>query len=211
MLLRQLETRVNSLVGLSGSLFAARRDVCRRWASDRQSDFSTLLNSVSLGFRGVIDPDTAGYYMDLRDGRRELERKIRTVLRGIAVLSSNLRLLNPLRHPLFAWQLTSHKVCRWLVPFAMIAALVSGALLVARGVPEAEVASTNLYVLLLGLQLGFYTAAAVGLATGSRALRLPAYFVVVNFAILAAWMRFAHGERMTTWTPSERLHALPRS
>ena len=27
-----LETRVNSLVGLSGSFFAARRDVCRRWA-----------------------------------------------------------------------------------------------------------------------------------------------------------------------------------
>jgi hydrogenase/urease accessory protein HupE len=127
------------------------------------------------------------------------------------VLSSNLRLLNPLRHPLFAWQLTSHKVCRWLVPFAMIAALVSGALLVARGVPEAEAATANPYVVLLGLQLGFYTGAAVGLATGSRALRLPAYFVVVNFAILAAWMRFAHGERMTTWTPSERLHALPRS
>jgi hypothetical protein len=81
---------------------------------------------------------------------------------------------------------------------------------VARGAPEAG-ARANLHVLLLGLQLGFYTAAAVGLATGSRALRLPAYFVVVNFAILAAWMRFAHGERMTTWTPSERLHALPRS
>jgi hypothetical protein len=212
MLLRRLESRVNSLVGLSGSLFAARREVCARWVSDRQSDFSTVLNSMALGLRGVIDPDAAGYYTNLRDGRRELERKIRTVVRGIAVLSSNLQLLNLLRHPLFAWQLTSHKICRWLVPFAMLAALVSGALLVARGAPAVEGSGRlDPYVLLLGLQLGFYMAATVGLVTGSRALRLPAYFVVVNFAILAAWMRYAYGERMTTWTPSERLQTVPRS
>ena len=35
MFLRILETRVNSLVGLSGSFFAARREVCRHWALDR--------------------------------------------------------------------------------------------------------------------------------------------------------------------------------
>ena len=31
MFLRALESRVNTLVGLSGSFFAARRDVCRQW------------------------------------------------------------------------------------------------------------------------------------------------------------------------------------
>ena len=56
MCLRALETRVHSLVGLSGSFFAARREVCRNWAADRQSDFSTLLNAVDLGLRGVLDP-----------------------------------------------------------------------------------------------------------------------------------------------------------
>jgi hypothetical protein len=212
MLLRRLETRVNSLVGLSGSLFAARREVCARWVTDRQSDFSTVLNSMALGLRGVIDPDAAGYYTTLRDGRGELERKVRTVVRGIAVLSSNLELLNLLRYPLFAWQLTSHKICRWLVPFAMVAALASGALLVAWDAPGVEGSGAfDRYVVLLGLQLGFYMAATVGLVTGSRALRLPAYFLVVNFAILAAWMRYAHGERMTTWTPSERLQTASRS
>ena len=89
MFLRALETRVNSLVGLSGSFFAARREVCQRWAADRQSDFSTLLNAVELGLRGVLDPRTAGYYRNIADDRRELERKIRTVVRGIFVLASN--------------------------------------------------------------------------------------------------------------------------
>src|SRR5688500_6814739 len=119
MWLRGLETRVHTLVGLSGSFFAARRDVCRRWAADRQSDFSTLLNAVQLGLRGVLDTDSVGYYRNIADERREFQRKVRTVVRGIAVLERNAGLLNPWRHGLFAWQLASHKICRWFVPFAM--------------------------------------------------------------------------------------------
>jgi len=199
MFLRTLETRVNSLVGLSGSFFAARRDVCRRWSADRQSDFSTLLNAIELGYRGVLDPNTAGYYRNLADDRRESARKIRTVVRGIGVLARNLRMLNPFRYGLFAWQLASHKLCRWLVPFAMIAALASNAALVA----------APFYRAMLAAQLAFYAAAAAGLWTGAGALRLPAYFVRSNLSILAAWIRFARGERMTTWTPSDRVAALP--
>ena len=80
MFLRALETRVNSLVGLSGSFFAARREVCQRWSADRQSDFNTLLNAVELGLRGVLDVQSAGYYRNIADDRREFQRKIRTVV-----------------------------------------------------------------------------------------------------------------------------------
>jgi hypothetical protein len=118
--------------------------------------------------------------------------------------------LNPLRYPMFAWQLASHKVCRWLVPFAMVTAAISNALLVASLEAQgADGARPIFYLVTLGLQLGFYVAAVVGL-TGARALRIPAYFCLTNFAILAAWFRFARGERITTWKPSERLQALPR-
>src|SRR5438874_138151 len=69
MYMRALETRVNSIVGLSGSFFAARREVCREWAADRQSDFSTLLRSVEMGLRGVLDTRSAGYYRNIADDR----------------------------------------------------------------------------------------------------------------------------------------------
>ena len=199
MWLRELETRVYSLVGLSGSFFAVRRLVCGAWAADRQSDFSTLLNTVRFGLRGVLDRDAVGYYRNIVDEGSEHDRKVRTVVRGISVLASNLDLLNPLRRPLFAWQLASHKLCRWLVPFAMIAALASNAALVA----------APFYRAMFAAQLTFYAAAAAGFWTGAGALRLPAYFVRSNLSILAAWIRFARGERMTTWTPSDRVAALP--
>jgi glycosyltransferase involved in cell wall biosynthesis len=200
MRLRMLETAVHSLVGLSGSFFAARREVCRRWAADRQSDFSTLLNAVDLGFRGVLDPDTIGYYRNIVDDRRESERKVRTVVRGIAVVASHVRMLNPFRYGLFAWQLASHKVCRWLVPFAMIGAAAGNALIVSR---------SFVYAAACAGQLLFYAAAVLGVWTGARGLRIPAFLLRSNLAILTAWVRFAAGERITLWDPSDRLTVLP--
>jgi glycosyltransferase involved in cell wall biosynthesis len=200
MRLRMLETAVHSLVGLSGSFFAARREVCRKWRADRQSDFSTLLNAVDLGFRGVLDPASIGYYRNIVDDRRESERKVRTVVRGIAVVASNGRMLNPFRYGLFAWQLTSHKVCRWLVPFAMLGAAVGNVLLVQRSVVYAATA--------VG-QLLFYAAAVLGVWTGARVLRIPAFLLRSNIAILTAWVRFAAGERITLWDPSDRLTVPP--
>ena len=202
MFLRSLETRVNSLVGLSGSFFAARRDVCRRWSLDRQSDFSTLLNAVEMGLRGVLDPETVGYYRNLLDDRREFERKTRTVVRGIAVLVDSLRMLNPLRYGLFAWQLASHKLCRWLVPFGMIIAFASNAAL-AHGSPR--------YLVTFVIQCAFYLAALGGLSTRAPALKMPAFLVVANVGILAAWFRYARGERISWWDPSERTAALPQA
>lgn len=199
MLLRRLETKVNTLVGLSGSFFAARRTVCSPWADDLQSDFNTLLNSMKAGLRGVSDPGSVGYYKNLTDEKKEYQRKVRTVLRGIAVLMRSLPMLNPFRYGIFAWQLFSHKLCRWLVPFAMIGALVSNIVLAIDSIPYR--------ILLLGHVL-FYTIAAAyaGLhwMPKSNLLRLPSFFVLVNLSILDAWMRYLRGDRVFRWEPSKR-------
>ena len=202
MWLRELETRVYSLVGLSGSFFAVRRLVCGAWAADRQSDFSTLLNTVRFGLRGVLDRDAVGYYRNIVDEGSEHDRKVRTVVRGISVLASNLDLLNPLRRPLFAWQLASHKLCRWLVPFAMIGAAASNAVLALH---------SPAYLAIFALQLAFYGAAATGVHGGAGAFRIAAFLVRSNSAVLTAWLRYARGERVTLWTPSNRLSRLPET
>lgn len=199
MLLRQLETKVNTLVGLSGSFFAARRVVCSPWADDLQSDFNTLLNSMKAGLRGVSDPDSVGYYKNLSDEKKEYQRKVRTVLRGIAVLMRSLPMLNPFRYGIFAWQLFSHKLCRWLVPFAMIGAGISNILLVTH--------STVYGVLLLGQILFYATAiayAGFSWMPKNNLFRLPSFFVLVNLSILDAWMRYWRGDRVFRWEPSKR-------
>ena len=199
MLLRKLETRANTLVGLSGSFFAARRAVCTNWAVDLPSDFNTLLNSVRLGLRGVSDPESIGFYRTIADESREYDRKVRTVLRGIATLMASLPLLNPFRYGMFAWQLFSHKLCRWLVPFALIMCFASSAMLA--GISPA-------YLSLFLVQSAFYALGLLGMKTrllpDGSPLKVAGFFLVVNLAILSAWYRFARGERRTLWNPSER-------
>ena len=199
MWLRALESKVHSLVGLSGSFFAARKEVCRDFSPDMQSDFRTLLNSMRLGLRGVSDPEAIGYYLDVADSRREFDRKVRTVLRGLTVFFRNLEFLNPLRYGFFAYQYFCHKLLRWLVPLFLLGAFVFNLFLIH--------GSTGYFVLFV-VQLVFYAAAFMGWQNRSQQvhvlLKIPAYFVAVNAAIMLAWWRYFKGQRLVMWTPSER-------
>lgn len=200
MFLRSLESRVNSLVGLSGSFFAARSAVCKQaWSDDLQSDFNTVLNSMRMGLRGVADQDSIGYYRNIVDEQKEFDRKVRTVLRGISVFMKSLSLVNPFAHATFAWQLVSHKLCRWLVPFEMLTAFVANAILVS---------TSAFYQGMFCLHVLFYGMALCGLLIRPlqqwSVIRLPAFFLLVNASILKAWMRYWSGERVVVWEPSKR-------
>jgi glycosyl transferase family 2 len=199
MLLRRLETQAGSVVGLSGSCFAVRRALCREWPTDVPSDFHTVLRAVRLGWRGVVDVESVGYYGTLGDGSKEFDRKVRTILRGIPVVTRNLAMLNPLRYGLFSWQLFSHKLCRWLAPVATVSAFVTNALLVP---------ASPLYLALFAGQCIFYAVGLAGLCSHvvSRPplLGVPAFFVLVTASTVQAWYRYVRGERIMMWAPSER-------
>jgi len=200
MFLRNLETKVGTLVGLSGCFFAARREVCQNWPIDLQSDFHTLLNAVRMGLRGVSDPDSIGYYKNIAEESREFERKARTVVRGISVFMKNLPTLNPFQYGLFSLQLMSHKLCRWLVPFAMILVFSSNGYLI--------YSRSSFYLYTLIVQLAFYAIACAGIWTNlfvrNHITRNSSFLVLVNLAILRAWYQYAMGARIVSWNPSDR-------
>lgn len=197
--LRRMESRLAGLVGLSGSFFAARRTVCADWDIHAPSDFNTALNCVRLGLKAVTAPDVLGYYHDLKDPGREYQRKLRTVLRGLTGLARHLDVLNPARFGLFAFQVWSHKVMRWLVPWCLLALFV-----VTLTIHDLH----WLYALALWGQVGFYGMALLGhWFPRLRALtpvRILYFFVQANVAVAQATLYFLAGRRMTTWQPSSR-------
>jgi len=193
MSLRNLETKVNTVVGLSGSFFAARREVCKNWRIDLQSDFNTLLNSVKVGLRGITDQYSIGYYKNIDNQKKEFERKVRTVLRGITVLANNTNLLNPLKYGIFSWQLFSHKLMRWLVPWFQVLAFLTNILLALY---------TDIYKIIFVFHLSLYFISFLG----SKLIyfKFPYYFVLVNYATFLAWIQFIKGKNIVSWTPSIR-------
>ncbi len=197
MWLRSLETKVHSLVGLSGSFFAARRLLCLDWPADIPSDFNTLLNAIRHGYRGVNDPKSIGTYTNIKDETREFQRKVRTITRGISALMHDPSLMNPLRYGIFSWQIISHKLMRWLVPLFLVVTLVMNVILALQ---------RRWYVLILSVQAAFYGLALSGSRHADRSLllKIPYYFLQVNRAIAVAWLKYLKGERYVTWTPSAR-------
>jgi len=197
--LRRLESRVGSLVGVSGSFFGARRDVCEVWHPDQSSDFFVPLHAAIRGFRTVVDPETVGYYGLVRSEGEELPRKVRTIAHGLDVFFSHLELLNPFRYGLLAWQLVSHKLFRWLVPYALGCLAISNLLLWDSGA---------FYRASLIAQMVFYGIGLVGQTSSRQAqwkpVRFAAFFSMANWATLLAWFRYLTGETYVTWSPSQR-------
>jgi glycosyltransferase involved in cell wall biosynthesis len=199
MWLRRLESDAAGLVGLSGSFFAARKEVCQNWDVLAPSDFNTALNSVREGYIAISDPQLLGYYSSIKDESREYQRKLRTVLRGITGLMRQPSVLNPLRYGFFSVQVFSHKLMRWLVPWFLL-------LLLAASVGLAN--QHWFYALALAGQIAFYLL-VIGGALSARLrqhplVKVPYFFVQVNVAIAHAFIWFLRGKRITVWQPSKR-------
>jgi hypothetical protein len=199
MWLRGLESSVNSLVGLSGSFFSVRRRLCEHWDITVPSDFTCALNSVRQGCIAVTDPEVIGIYRDIKDPRQEYQRKVRTVIRGITAVIRQPQVLNPMRMGLFAFQIWSHKVMRWAVPWFLAYFFATSVFLAGHG---------GLYATVLALQVLGYGAALAGwLSPTARKIavcRIPYFFLQVNLAMAHAAIAFLTGRRMTVWTPSAR-------
>jgi hypothetical protein len=199
MWLRRLESDRAGLVGLSGSFFAARREVCEEWDIYAPSDFNTALNSAKKGMVAVSCPEVVGIYKDVKDPGLEYRRKMRTVIRGITAIVRHPEVLNPFRLGLFAFQVWSHKIMRWGVPWFMLLLLVLTLLLQGKG---------TIYTLALIAQLAFYAVALAGWLSSrlqrNTLVRIVFFFVQTNLALAQATVSFLFGKRMTVWTPSKR-------
>jgi glycosyltransferase involved in cell wall biosynthesis len=197
--LRRLEAQVSTLVSLSGALFSIRRTLCDVWHPDQSSDFFLALHVASHHLRAILDPECRARLGIVKSEREELTRKVRTIVHGLVVFFSHLKLINPFRYGFFSWQLVSHKLCRWLLPFGVIAVLVSNILLWDAGV---------FYRVFLILQLLGYVAGLVSYAGKGPAkiglLKMASFFVMGNAATLLAWWKFIRGDKMVTWEPSRR-------
>lgn len=199
MFLRELESHVSSLVGLSGSFFAARSDVCAGIRPDTQSDFQSLLNAARLGYRGVVDAQSIGYYHELAAPQNELRRKMRTVLRGITTLMENADLLRPWEYGLFSFQLISHKLLRWLAPMFLTLMFVSSVV--------ASFQSQFFGILTILQAVGFGVAMLVyldGRIASIGPMYLFRYAILSNLGVVLAWLKFIQGERIVSWEPSKR-------
>ena len=199
MWLRRLESERAGLVGLSGSFFAVRRSALSKWDASIPSDFACALMTNRAGLVAVSDARVRGIYKDIKDPRKEYQRKVRTAVRGMTGLGRLAGVLNPFRYGLFAFQVWSHKVMRWLVPWFLLGLLVSSLLL--RD-------TAPFYEWALWLQVAGYAVVLVAhvlkVVRDIGPVRIGYYFIQANLALAHAAILFISGKRIVVWDPSVR-------
>lgn len=201
MWVRDLETRLEGIVGASGCLYAIRRDLHRCAVPDSLSrDFAAALNTRERGFRPVSVSAATAVVPRTGSVGREFPRKVRTITRGIETLWFKRGLLNPFRYGLYAWMLFSHKACRWALPWVAILGLVGLALLAT----EWRAAGVLLAAAFALLLLGTVAWLLAGERRLPRMLSIPAFLVMSNAATLWASLRALHGDRNPIWEPTRR-------
>lgn len=199
MWLRRLESERAGLVGLSGSFFAVRRAVLTTWNSTIPSDFACALMTVRSGRVAVSDSRVRGIYRDIKDPSKEYQRKVRTAVRGMTGLARLAGVLNPFRYGVFALQVWSHKVMRWLVPWFLLGLFVASVALV----HEHPIYRLALYAQLAGYAL-VLLAHFVSAVRSIGPVRIAYYFVQANVALAHAAAVFVGGRRIVVWDPSVR-------
>jgi len=190
--IRKNESRYHSVPGVSGALYAIRRDDYAPLAPDTiLDDFEVPMAILRSGRRVLLEPTARAYDELPDDPSHEWARKTRTLAGNFQSFSRNSWLFSPKANPIF-FQFISHKVLRLLMPYALLITLVTSS--VAPGV---------FYTGIFALQLFFYSGSILGwLHPATRRFRLVSFatvFVELNLAAVAGLVRHLSGRTDVRW------------
>jgi cellulose synthase/poly-beta-1,6-N-acetylglucosamine synthase-like glycosyltransferase len=194
-LLKRHESRVCSLIGASGCLYAVRRSAYVPLYAEACSDFIIATKMVEQGLRAIYEPAAVCTEETNRQTDKELKMRVRVIAQTFTDLWRHRSMLNPFRSGFYAVQLLSHKVMRYAVPLFLIAILAASAILT-----RYSIVCSIVFVAQLGCYLSALGAWLLERAgVQSRMLALPQYFVLSNLAVLIACYQFLRGERYARW------------
>src|SRR5215468_9730712 len=121
--LKRCESRIGTLIGVSGCMYAVRRICHARLANDMIDDFVIATEIHLQGLRTVYEPEAIAVEDTNRRAKDEFRMRVRVIKQTLSALRRYRHALNPFRHKMFAFQMIAHKVLRYAIPIPLIAAL----------------------------------------------------------------------------------------
>jgi glycosyltransferase involved in cell wall biosynthesis len=199
--LKQMDARLNALVGANGAIYALRRSLFAPMPDATLVDdlVLPLLIRLRTGRDIVYDSGIVACEETPANLRAEFRRRSRIGAGGFQSLHVLWRLLSP-AHGWIAFTFASHKVLRWICPFLLLGALACNAVLLEHG---------SVYRTAFFAQGLLYVTAAAGVVApgtgmGVRLLRLATLFTSMNLALLCGFWRWAVGRNCGAWQRTAR-------
>jgi glycosyltransferase involved in cell wall biosynthesis len=191
MAVREMESALAGVTGGNGAIYAVHRDSYIPLAPSGSHDLSFPF-ALAKG-RGKDESRRRSLYAPAARAEEkmvptlegEFARKRRMML-GLWDIVVGERMISPRGYsPLYAFELFSHRLLRYLSPFLHLVALVANAFLLDDG---------PLYVLAFALQLALLAAALLGRFLPLAPFRIARYYAMTTASIAAGlWDRWRHG------------------
>ena len=191
--IRENESRIGSISGGNGSIYAVRRVDYRESDPRLGHDLGLPYVMAQRGRRAVYDPDALAFEKAAKETEDDRRRRVRMQAQSwLHILSG--RMLRP-AEPVFLAQLVSHRVLRNASGILHVA-LLGTSLPLARRAP--------VYRLALAVQLSWLALAAAG----RLRLRVPGaalayYYLMVTEATVAGLARCLQGDVPAVWDKAE--------
>jgi glycosyltransferase involved in cell wall biosynthesis len=194
MALRSLESRVRSVTGGNGAIYATRREAYLFVDPIMGHDLSFPFNMVKHGWRAVYASDAHASEKMVPTIEGEFARKRRMsshmwpiVLRG--------GMLSPRGYDLvYALMIFSHRIVRYLTPFLHVIAFVTSILLLGHG---------WVYAVALALQVAVLLAAVVARLVPARPFLIARYYVLTTASLAAGLWDWLRRGTAAGWEPAE--------
>jgi len=180
---RDAESRLSSVTGGNGSIYAVRRSDYVEVDPRFGHDLSLPYLMVQRGRRAVYDPDAVAFEKPTPSNETEYRRKVRMfehcwliLLRGRMFRRLGL---------LYGLEIVSHRLLRYTSGLLHVVLLATSLALVTHG---------WVYDVVLGAQLGLLAAAALGVG-------IARYYVLITWATLVSLWNYARRGVPANWEP----------
>jgi len=194
-LLKRLESKIHSVLGANGSIYAIRKELYSPLSKYRGDDFGLPIRILQQKYGVVWESEAISEEEVYPETIKEFKRKVVIVgwhFRGALILIKDSIKKFQL---LLIFQLISHKFLRWFVPFLLILIFLSNLFLL----------SDIFYLILFISQILFYSLALIGYLKEKRKkkinqiINLAYYFSMVNLAALIGVIKGLFNLQKPTW------------
>ena len=185
MAVREMESSLAGVTAGNGAIYALRQSAYLPLARSGSHDLSFPFRLAKRKLHSLYLPSARAEEKMVPTLEGEFARKRRMMV-GLWDIVVGEGMLSPRGYtPLYAFELFSHRLLRYLTPFLHLLAFVANLALLGEG---------GIYVVTYGIQLAVITAALLGGSFPIGPLRVARYYALTTLSIAAGlWDRFRRG------------------
>jgi len=203
LLIREKEGEINSVVGVSGCVYAVRKELYQPMNKNLVSDLAISFIIHDQGYRIIHEKEAVAFEEYAPDLTMEMKRNIRTVCQGwvaaTILCAERIKKRHYFYYDLFYIQFISHKLLRWLSPFLLGVIFITNTIIIMGN-------GSSFYVLFLLIQLIYYGFGMLNIACNMRYtgkisfLNIPVYFFLYNVAGAIGFYKYLWGDKKPAWS-----------